>query len=157
MCCLDFEKLSGLFPSPGKSDVYFSGVDQIAKQDILRILDFKKGCATCFRYVGVPLITNKMRCNDCKPLIDRVSLLCWKGTTYQIDLFSMQVYWLSLFVLPKKVIKLRASEGHESISVPKPLRGIGSKIYRDVEQCSDLYTYLVSIYRRRTIFVVPLG
>ncbi|GJV71495.1 RNA-directed DNA polymerase, eukaryota, reverse transcriptase zinc-binding domain protein [Tanacetum coccineum] len=67
-------------------------------------------------YLGVPLITKHINFNDCKSLIDKVKLkvgdwknrmLSYAGRLQLISsiLSSMQVYWASVFILPKSVIK----------------------------------------------------
>ncbi|XP_028106173.1 uncharacterized protein LOC114305298 [Camellia sinensis] len=78
----EFRGLSGLTPSPSKSNIYFSGYSMEVKEGILHIANFTEGSLPV-KHLGVPLITTKL-----------------KSST----LFSMQVYWSSLFILPKKVI-----------------------------------------------------
>ena len=67
-------------------------------------------------YLGVPLITKQLTFTDCKCLIDKVKikvsnwknkLLSYAGRLQLIVsiLSAMQVYWASIFVLPKAVIK----------------------------------------------------
>jgi hypothetical protein len=40
---VEFESLSGLSPSPGKSNIFFSGVSPSTKLAILDVLGFKEG------------------------------------------------------------------------------------------------------------------
>ena len=68
----EFKEMSSLAPSKGKSNVYFSGVKEEMKREILEVLVFQEGKLPV-RYLGVPLITTKLRCLDCKPLIDRIT------------------------------------------------------------------------------------
>ncbi|GKA30765.1 RNA-directed DNA polymerase, eukaryota, reverse transcriptase zinc-binding domain protein [Tanacetum coccineum] len=67
-------------------------------------------------YLGVPLITKQLSFTDCKCLIDRVKAKVnnWMNKMLSYDvrlqliasiLSSMQVYWASVFILPKSVIK----------------------------------------------------
>ncbi|KAH7836205.1 hypothetical protein Vadar_033678 [Vaccinium darrowii] len=111
----EFESLSGLSPSPGKSSIFFSGVQHSTRIEILQLLDFKEGTLPV-RYLGVPLLSSKLRYMDCKPMIDKITSrtktwtnrdLTYAGRIQLIKnvLFSMQTYWSSLFILPKKVIK----------------------------------------------------
>ncbi|KAH7846413.1 hypothetical protein Vadar_013777 [Vaccinium darrowii] len=111
----EFEVLSGLSPSPGKSHVFFSGVHHATRENILQLLGFKEGSLPV-RYLGVPLLTTKLKHVDCKNLIDRITIkiknwanrdLTYAGRLQLIKnvLFSMQTYWASLFILHKKVIK----------------------------------------------------
>ncbi|XP_028074446.1 uncharacterized protein LOC114276808 [Camellia sinensis] len=111
----EFSSLSGLIPNPSKSNIYFSGCDMELRASILEIAKFNEGTLPV-RYLGVPLITTKLRAADCGPLIDRITkrvkswtnrALSYAGRSQLIQsiLFSMQVYWSSLFILPKKVIR----------------------------------------------------
>ena len=67
------------------------------------------------KYLGVPLITTKLKVSVCHTLVERITkriksctnkLLSYAGRAQLIQstLFSMQVYWSSLFILPKKII-----------------------------------------------------
>lgn len=111
----EFETLSGLSPSPGKSSIFFSGVPSTVKQSILDALHFQEGSLPV-RYLGVPLISTKLKYVDCKSLIDKITnrtkswankYLTYAGRIQLIKsiLFSMQTYWSSIFILPKRVIK----------------------------------------------------
>ncbi|KAM5554729.1 hypothetical protein ABKV19_022906 [Rosa sericea] len=111
----DFESLSGLTASVSKSKIFLSGVDVNSTESILRIMNFHVG--TCpVRYLGIPLITTKLRMQDCSPLIDRIEarikswenkVLSFAGRLQLIQsvLSSIQVYWASHLILPKKVLK----------------------------------------------------
>ena len=68
------------------------------------------------RYLGVPLVSTSLRSSDCNILIERIisrakswssRFLSYAGRLQLIKsvLFSIQVYWSSLFILPKKVIR----------------------------------------------------
>lgn len=68
------------------------------------------------RYLGVPLISRKLKEPDCQPLVDKITsrirswtskLLSFAGTLQSIDsvLNHMISYWLQVFILSKKVIK----------------------------------------------------
>lgn len=109
-----FSAISGLHPNIGKSIVFFGNVQDHVKQQILDILPFKIGTLPV-SYLGVPLITKKLSFTDCKCLIDKVKskvsnwknrMLSYAGRLQLIVsiLFSMHVYWASVFLLPKLVI-----------------------------------------------------
>lgn len=111
----EFEALSGLSPSPGESNFFFSGVNHTSKCAILDILGFKEGSLPV-RYVGVPLLSTKLKHSDCKTMVDRIVIktkswtdryLSYAGRSQLIKsiLFSMQTYWSSLFIIPIRVIK----------------------------------------------------
>lgn len=110
----EFEVMSGLSPSPTKSDIFFFGVNSSTKSSILNILGFREGSLPV-RYLGVPLLSTKLKHSDCKSMVDRIlsktkswthRYLSYAGRIQLIKsiLFSMQTYWSSLFIIPKKVI-----------------------------------------------------
>ncbi|GKB34451.1 RNA-directed DNA polymerase, eukaryota, reverse transcriptase zinc-binding domain protein [Tanacetum coccineum] len=110
-----FSSISGLNPNIGKSIIFFSNVEEQVRNEILAILPFKIGSLPV-TYLGVPLITKSPTFTDCKCLIDKVKekvsnwknkLLSYVGRLQLIAsiLSSMQVYWASVFILPKSVIK----------------------------------------------------
>jgi hypothetical protein len=98
----EFESLSGLTPSPGKSNVFFSGVHFTTRNEILHLLGFKEGTLPV-RYLGVPLLSTKLKYIDCKSMIDKITSrtkswtnrdLTYVGRVQLIKnvLFSMQTY-----------------------------------------------------------------
>ncbi|XP_028083430.1 uncharacterized protein LOC114284679 [Camellia sinensis] len=110
----EFRDLSGLTPNPSKSNIFFSGCSSALKEDILQIANFTEGSLPV-KYLGVPLITTKLKASDCHTLVERITmrikswtnkLLSYAGRAQLIQsiLFSMLVYWSSLFILPKKII-----------------------------------------------------
>jgi len=68
----EFEALSGLSPSQSKSNIFFSGVHPTIRRDIIQLLGFNEG-ELPVRYLGVPLLTTKLRHIDCKTLVDRIT------------------------------------------------------------------------------------
>jgi hypothetical protein len=69
------------------------------------------------RYLGVPLITKRLTIVDCEVLIAKILAridswlvrhLSFAGRLQLISavLFSLQVYWARLFILPKKFIQI---------------------------------------------------
>ncbi|XP_022891863.1 uncharacterized protein LOC111406714 [Olea europaea var. sylvestris] len=114
-CLNRFKTLSRLIPNPDKSNLFASGVSTYLKDQLLDILGYKEGVLPV-RYLGVPLISTKLRALDCKMLVDRIiarakswtcRALSYAGRLQLIKsmLFSIQVYWSSVFLLPKAVIK----------------------------------------------------
>ena len=111
---VDFCSISGLLPNPNKSCFYSSGIDEGGIMQIGSMLGFVHSRPP-FQYLGVPLITTRLKSEDCKRLIDRITakIKCWTnrflsyaGRLQLIKsvLFGIQVYWSSLFILPKRVI-----------------------------------------------------
>ncbi|GJT56728.1 RNA-directed DNA polymerase, eukaryota, reverse transcriptase zinc-binding domain protein [Tanacetum coccineum] len=89
-------------------------LDNDTKSDISNIFPFKEGKLPV-RYLGVLLVTKKIGVADCKQLVDRVNrkINDWKNKSLsyagraQLIAFvlgSMQVYWGSVFLLPKTVV-----------------------------------------------------
>ena len=67
------------------------------------------------RYLGVPLISTKLSSSDCRILLEKIVAriknwiakhLSYGGRLQLIKsvLFSLQIYWMGLFILPKKII-----------------------------------------------------
>lgn len=74
-------------------------------------LDLKESI-TPFTYLGVPIVTSKLSCNDYKPLVDKilVRINSWKSKFLSyvgrlILLYGVKIYWASIFLLPSKVLK----------------------------------------------------
>ncbi|GJU89583.1 RNA-directed DNA polymerase, eukaryota, reverse transcriptase zinc-binding domain protein [Tanacetum coccineum] len=110
----EFSSYFGLKANMNKSTVFFGGLT-IAEQSI--ILDITPFAIRSLpvRYLGVPLITKKICATDCKPLTDKVKsrvmdqrnkALSYSGRLQLIAsvLSTMQIYWASVFLLPKNVI-----------------------------------------------------
>ena len=68
------------------------------------------------RCLGVPLISSKLQASDCNVLVERIigraknwscKYLSFAGRLQLIKsvLFYIQVYWSSLFILPKTIIR----------------------------------------------------
>ncbi|KAI8555077.1 hypothetical protein RHMOL_Rhmol05G0146500 [Rhododendron molle] len=79
------------------------------------ILPFPEGKFP-IKYLGVPLISTSLRSEDCTILKEKNvhRIVSWSNTTLsyggralliQSVLFSIQVYWSTIFILPSKVIK----------------------------------------------------
>ena len=68
----EFESLSGLSPSPNKSHIFFSGCDKNMRDEILRVCNFSEG-ALPVRYLGVPLVSTKLKAADCDQLVERIT------------------------------------------------------------------------------------
>ena len=110
----EFMEQSGLRINYRKSSLFVAGIDQDAKVAIQNLvgIDLKTPPVT---YLGVPLITSRLRKADCTPLIERIlariklwtsAVLSYAGRLQLIKsiLFSIQVYWTTMFVLPVSVI-----------------------------------------------------
>jgi hypothetical protein len=114
--CLDtFSTISGLTINQIKSSLFLSGIDRDTQTSICNQLGFQQGVLPV-RYLGVPLISTRLKHADCIPLLERLtsriklwtsSSLTYAGCLQLIKsvLFSIQVYWSSMFILPCSIIK----------------------------------------------------
>jgi len=115
MALLEFEHLSGLKANPSKSYFYCSGVSARLKVLLLDDLQMKEGQLPV-RYLGVPLISSNLSAADCSMLMEKISgrldswtskKLSFAGRLQLISsvLYGLQVYWMGIFILPKKILK----------------------------------------------------
>nr|GEW54661.1 hypothetical protein [Tanacetum cinerariifolium] len=86
----EFGGISGLLPNKIRSVVFFGNVKKVSRRNIMRIMPFNVGNLPA-RYLGVPLLSKRLYVKDCRLLIDKSVLS------------SMQVFWASLFILPKSI------------------------------------------------------
>lgn len=111
-----FAKASGLHFNQLKSYLYFGGVKQEVKQEILEVSGMSEG-QLLFRYLGVPLSYQKLPMMQWQPLMQKIlgRVNCWTtrflsyaGRLQLIKavLFGVQTYWSQVFLLPQKVIKM---------------------------------------------------
>ncbi|KAL0282289.1 UNVERIFIED_CONTAM: Retrovirus-related Pol polyprotein from type-2 retrotransposable element R2DM [Sesamum radiatum] len=116
----EFSELSGLHINPGKSTIILSKSVQRERQHILDLIGFQEGSLP-IKYLGVPLTSSRLTVADCQPLIDRLTsrLAGWNhlnlslaGRTQLIKsvLSSLHLYWASVFILPKSIIKVIESK-----------------------------------------------
>ena len=110
-----FSSISGLIINHNKSFVFISGVEDSIRVAIANCLHFQLG-ALPIKYLGVPLISSRLSHRHCTPLVERIisrinlwtsASLTYAGRLQLIKstLFSIQVYWSSLFILPSSIIK----------------------------------------------------
>jgi hypothetical protein len=133
---------------------------------LLECLGMKEGKLPV-RYLGVPLISNKLSSLDCEALLEKISSqinswmakhLSFAGRLQLLSsvLYIIQIYWLNIFILPKKVIKAieqkfnrflwngneecfpKAKVSWESICVPKREGGLGLKRLEDWNRAAIL-------------------
>ncbi|XP_059294566.1 uncharacterized protein LOC132047555 [Lycium ferocissimum] len=111
-----FSAASGLKTNLSKSQVYFGGVSNRVKEEILQVLGYEIG-ELPVKYMGVPLSTRRLNITQCMPLVAKMTarITSWmaKGLSYagrvqmiRSGLFGIQSYWSQLFILPQKIIKL---------------------------------------------------
>ncbi|KAJ9557338.1 hypothetical protein OSB04_011952 [Centaurea solstitialis] len=109
-----FRIVSGLEPNLAKSEVFFCNVTPEVRASIITTLPLNPGIFP-IRYLGVPLSPVCLKVVDFAPLINSVNARVhnWKskylsfGGRKQLITFvlqSMQLYWLTIFVIPSAVI-----------------------------------------------------
>jgi hypothetical protein len=110
-----FSNISGLTINHAKSLVFLSEVKQDIKAAITNCFGFKPGTLPV-KYLGVPLISSRLTHQHCMPLLERIitriklwtaASLSYAGRLQLIKstLFSIQVYWSSMFMLPCSIIR----------------------------------------------------
>ncbi|XP_071700523.1 uncharacterized protein [Rutidosis leptorrhynchoides] len=110
----EFSSYSGLVPNVDKSTIFMGNVASNIKQGICGLMPFDIGSFPA-RYLGLPLITTRLYHKDCHSLLDKAKkrIKDWKNRVLsfagrlqliQSVLSSLQVYWMSMFMLPKSVI-----------------------------------------------------
>jgi hypothetical protein len=111
----NFSCISGLTINHDKSLVFLSGVKDDLRTAIVNCLGFKQG-TLLVNYLGVPMISSRLTHQNCLQLLERIlsRIKLWTSTslTYagrlqliKSTLFSMQVYWSSMFILPTSIIR----------------------------------------------------
>ncbi|KAL0281741.1 UNVERIFIED_CONTAM: hypothetical protein Sradi_7291700 [Sesamum radiatum] len=111
----EFAALSGLQINPGKSTVILSRAVQQERQDILNTLGFQEGCLP-IKYLGVPLTASRLTVADCQPILNKITsrLAGWTHLNLSLAgraqllksvLGSLHMYWASVFLLPKSIIR----------------------------------------------------
>lgn len=73
-----FARVSGLTANHLKSCIYFGGVKDEVKQEILRASGMNEGQLP-FKYLGVPLSSNKLSVMQCQLLVEKIlhKITCW--------------------------------------------------------------------------------
>ncbi|WMV10436.1 hypothetical protein MTR67_003821 [Solanum verrucosum] len=107
-CFQIFSQASGLQENMNKSSIYFGGVPEHVKLNILQQSGFGYG-EFPFKYLGVPLSTKKLTTK----IIAKISSWTAKRLSYagrmqlvQSVLFGIQACWSQLSIIPAKVLKL---------------------------------------------------
>ena len=111
----EFSSYSGLMVNLDKSSLFTAGINMDGIQEISSILGIQHGHPP-FKYLGVPLITTRLKKEDCQILVDRITMRvrCWTNKFLSFAgrlllvktvIFSIQVYWACTFILPKSIIK----------------------------------------------------
>jgi len=133
-----FARMSGLLPSNQKSTVYFCNVSDQVKGTILNIIPFVEGNLPV-KYLGVPLISSRLRARDCQVLVEKVEdrignwknkMLSFAGRRQLIlsVISSLYVYWSSVFTLPSSIVKKIEAKTREFLWAQGPLKKSRAKV-----------------------------
>lgn len=112
----EFAAVSGLRANQLKSCIYFGGVKEELRKEILEMTRMTEGSLP-FKYLGVPLSSQKLSIMQCQPLIQKIlsRITCWSARLLSYAgriqliksvLFGIQIYWSQIFLLPQKIIKV---------------------------------------------------
>ncbi|KAA0062333.1 putative reverse transcriptase [Cucumis melo var. makuwa] len=112
-CLQKFGELSGLFVNLTKNSMFVAGVNSEVASHLAASMGFVLGNLPV-RYLGLPLLSGRLRSSDCAPLIQRITsrIRSWFARVFSFAgrlqliryvLRSLQVFWASVFVLPAYV------------------------------------------------------
>ncbi|XP_062089422.1 uncharacterized protein LOC133795953 [Humulus lupulus] len=157
-CFKSFSVVSGLTANLEKSKIYFGGLSVNETSGILKDIQIAEGDFP-LKYLGVPLRPTKWQAGDCDGILKKIRLklfhwsnrhLSFAGKTQLIHsvLLGIKAFWMSIFMLPKKVIAeidhlcrkfLWGSSGRndnrsklhltnwDQVCLPKQMGGVGFK------------------------------
>lgn len=113
-CLEDFASWSGLVMNRNKTELYSAGLD-LSETNALVAYGFPTGTLPV-RYLGLPLMSRKLRISEYEPLITRITsrFQSWsvKALSFagRLQLIGSVIYgtvnfWMSTFILPKGCLK----------------------------------------------------
>jgi hypothetical protein len=111
----NFTRLSRLTINLAKSSMYLLGVAEGMQHTITNLIGIQQRTLPV-RYLGIPLISTRLTHTNCIPFLERItariklwtsSSLTYVGRLQLIKsvLFSIQVYWSSIFILPCSTLR----------------------------------------------------
>ncbi|KAJ6980751.1 hypothetical protein NC653_024183 [Populus alba x Populus x berolinensis] len=156
-----FSKLSSLTINHAKSSLFMAGVDDSLRSNIKDNIGIHEA-ALPMRYLGVPLISSRLTHTACIPLVERItsriklwtsSSLTYVGRLQLIKsvLFSIQVYWSSMFILPCATIRKI-----ESILAAFLWKGNDSSTFLWYDYWLPERTRFIDVYPLRTLTATGL-
>ena len=176
-----FENFSGLQVNKQKSGIFLAGVNDNVKNDLLNITGFCLGSLP-MKYLGVPLISTRLSHCDCQPLLDKIlpriqawtsRSLSYVGRLQLISsvLYNIQMYWCSLFIIPKYTISKieqifssflwsgkmgsarHAKSRWESMCLQKEEGGLGLRRVKDLNDANVMKHIWNLFYRKGSLWV----
>jgi hypothetical protein len=111
-----FHRISGLQVNDQKSCVYISAGLAEKREELIGASEFQAGTLPV-RYLGIPLVSSRLRKEHCSDLVDKITtkiqgwavkFFSYAGRLMLIRsvLRSIHVYWCSVLLLPKAIIKV---------------------------------------------------
>ena len=176
-----FACFSGLQVNKQKSVIFLAGVPDEVKNNMLSTTGFSLGRFP-MRYLGVPLISTRPTHGDCMPLIQRITARIQSWTSKSLSyagrlqliasvLYSIQLYWCSLFIIPKYTISKieqlfgsflwygnsgsarRAEIKWESVCLPKQEGGLGLRHVKDLNDSNVMKHVWNLVYKKDSLWV----
>ena len=109
----EFAAMLGLRCNPSKSFVFVSSTSSNIREELINLTGFREG-ALPITYLGVPLISSRLRNADSNMLVDLITsritnwtsrFLSYAGRLQLVNsvLFAVQTYWASMFILPSGI------------------------------------------------------
>ncbi|GJX99396.1 retrovirus-related pol polyprotein from transposon TNT 1-94, partial [Tanacetum coccineum] len=116
----EFKVASGLVPSLPKSTAFFCNVLNHVKLSILQVLPFEEGTLPV-KYLGVPLVSSRLKIRDCNELVDRASVFMLPSNVLlNIEQLMRQFLWSH-----GKSEKSKSKVAWEVVCLPKDEGGLG--------------------------------
>ncbi|XP_058203052.1 uncharacterized protein LOC131317521 [Rhododendron vialii] len=127
----DFYSISGLQPNLHKSCAYFSGVSNENKYVLMPILAISEGRLPV-KYLGVPLITARLRASDCQVLLDKIvsRIQSWNNKALSYG-GRAQLIHSDLFSTGIQMKSSGAKVTWEAVCSPKDEGGLGFRVLKD--------------------------
>ena len=176
-----FASFSGLQVNKQKSAIFLAGVSDEVRNDLLNATGYSLGRFP-MRYLGVPLISTRFTHSDCMPLIQRITARVQSWTSNSLSyagrlqliasvLYSIQLYWCSLFIIPKYTISKieqslssylwsgnsgsarRAKINWESVCLPKEEGGLGLRRVKDLNDSNVMKHIWNLFYKKDSLWV----
>jgi len=110
-----FYDSSGLQTNAQKSNIFTTNIKNTIVEDLCELTEYTRGKLP-FKFLGVPITTKRLSAIDCEMLVQKMIMkvkvwgtrnLSYAGRVQLVNsvLLHMNTYWLSMFVLPKRVLK----------------------------------------------------
>lgn len=175
----EFTEHSGLTINHSKSALYLTGIEDREKEDIERDCGMQLSTLPV-KYLGVPLITSRLTHMDCAPLVTKLmrKIQLWTSATLSYAgrlqliksvLFSYQVFWSTIFILPCATIRKiesmmagflwkgrldrsGASVAWADVCYPKEEGGLGIKRIKEWNKAATLKHLWNLLSRRQSVW-----